>query len=94
MKRHLSRILFELLMAISRTNRRRSTSGNITFSDRYQGLGPYKKHWKFHSFGNRGGFNDIDEKTSNHIISLEKYQVVNVDDSPTIFRTCRGAGIA
>jgi hypothetical protein len=51
------------------TDRRRSTRGNISFSDisRNQGLGPYKKHWEFISFGNLGGFNDIDEKTSNHI---------------------------
>ena len=27
-----------------------------------RGLGPYKKHWQFHSFWNLGGFNDIDER--------------------------------
>ena len=32
---------------------------------------PYKNYWQFFSFGNLGGFNDIDKKTSNHIISLE-----------------------
>ena len=54
-------------MRLRNTNRRKSTRGNIRFSDRNQDLGPYKKHWQFFSFGNLGGFNDVDKKTSNRI---------------------------